>query len=62
MCSTNRAIKVCSHHVFTPQYLIFEERWKTEHGRAPTGSDDLPFHVRANYREYVDLKRQLARM
>ena len=42
--------------------VIFEERWKTEHGRAPTGSDDLPFHVRANYREYADLKRQLARM
>jgi hypothetical protein len=42
--------------------IIFEERWKTEHGRAPAGSDDLPFHVRANYREYADLKRQLARM
>ena len=39
--------------------IIFEERWKTEHGRAPAGSDDLPFHVRANYREYADLKRQL---
>ena len=38
---------------------IFEERWRGEHGRAPKGSDDIPFHVRANYREYADLKERL---
>ena len=38
---------------------IFEERWRAEHGCNPSGSDDIPFHIRAQYREYADLKRQL---
>ena len=39
---------------------IFEERFVGEHGRKPSGSDDIPFHVRVNYREYHDLKAKLA--
>ena len=38
---------------------IFEERWQAEHGRPPRGSDDIPFHVRASYREYADVKERL---
>ena len=37
---------------------IFEDRFRIEHARDPSGAD-CPYHIRDNYREYRELKAQL---
>jgi hypothetical protein len=41
------------------QLKAWEQGFERDNGRRPSGSDDIPFHIREDYREYANLKERV---